>query len=45
MFLIRLVLVMLVLGAGRSAFLAQQHGEHDYLAMVVAGLTELAPVI
>ena len=42
MFLIRLILVMLVIGAGRSALLAQQHGEHDYLAMVVAALACLA---
>ena len=36
MFLIRLVLWMLVIGAGRSAVLAQQHGEQDYQAMIVA---------
>ena len=36
MFLIRLVLWMLVIGAGRSALLAQQHGENDYQAMVIA---------
>lgn len=39
MFLVRLVLVMLALGSGRSAMLAQQHGQQDYLAMVVALLT------
>jgi hypothetical protein len=38
MFFIRLVLGMLALGAGRGALLAQQHGDYDYRAMVVATL-------
>ena len=35
-FFVRLVLWMIAIGAGRSAVLAQQHGEQDYQAMVVA---------
>ena len=34
--LVRLILWMIAIGAGRSAMLAQQHGENDYLVMVVA---------
>lgn len=40
--LVRLILWMIAIGAGRSAVLAQQHGENDYLVMVVALLTLFA---
>jgi hypothetical protein len=42
MILVRIFLVMLALGAGRGALLAQQQGGHDFLAMIVAVLAVFA---